>query len=117
MADDGNSIVIDPDGNIGTCEHFIDSHFFSHIDNPSIKNMEELKAWRLYEKPLDICSDCPLYPSCVRPSQCQEMSKCDPYYKEWRIRKHIQGLQNFYNKATNSNLNQELPRRLAENVN
>ena len=117
MADDGNSIIIDPDGNIGTCEHFIDSHFFSHIDNPSIKNMEELKAWRLYEKPLDICADCPLYPSCVRPSQCQEMSKCDPYYKEWRIRKHIQGLRNFYNKATNSNLNQELPRRLAENIN
>lgn len=117
MADDGRSVTISPDGEIGTCEHFTTNHFWTHIDNTSQKNFDELKAWRLYEEPLDICKDCPIYADCVRPSQCEEMSKCDEYYKEWRIRKHMQGLRNFYNKAIGGNQNQGLPRRLAENVN
>jgi radical SAM protein with 4Fe4S-binding SPASM domain len=114
MADDGTSVMIDPEGNIGTCEHLINSNFYSHIDNPLEKNFEELNKWRVYNEPLNICADCPLYPSCIRPTYCQEMGKCDEQYKEWRIRRHTFGMIQFYkrNKYPNNNM----PRRLSENV-
>lgn len=113
MADDGASVLIDPSGNIGTCEHFTDSHFWGHIDNPIKKNFDELKIWREYMPVLDICNDCPLYPICNRPAHCEEMSKCDEYYKEWRIRRHLNGIDQFH---SNMNGNTQLPYRLAENI-
>ena len=33
MADGDGSVVIAPDGNLGKCEHYIDSNFFGHIDS------------------------------------------------------------------------------------
>ena len=114
MADSGTSVTIDPDGNLGVCEHYIDSHFWGHIDYPFNRNKEELKIWKEYKKPLDICENCPIYPSCTRPEHCEEMGKCDEQYKEWRIRKHTQGVYRYYIKnKTNYN---EMPRRLAENI-
>lgn len=115
MADDGTSVTISPSGDLGTCEHLIDSHFWGHIDNPLKKDFSNLNIWRDYEKPLDICSDCPIYPSCTRPSYCIEMRKCDEQYKEWRIRKALIGLTKVYNGA--KGLNKKMPIKLAENVN
>lgn len=114
MADDGTSVLIDPSGNIGTCEHFVDSNFWGHIDNPLKKNFEELNKWRAYEPALDICDDCPIYPVCNRPTYCEEMSKCDEHYKKWRVRRHLMGLDYTYNNMSNSRNN--FPHRLAENI-
>ena len=114
MADDGNSVLIDPEGNMGTCEHFTNSHFFGNINNPVEKNFNELNIWREYNPPLDICADCPIYPSCIRPTHCEEMGKCDIYFKEWRINRHLNGLL-FPYMQTRNNMTQ-LPRRLSENV-
>ena len=98
MADHGTGITIDPDGNFGVCEHFVDSGFYSSIDNPEIKDYNILNSWREYEKPLDICKDCPIYASCLRLCNCIEMRKCNPQIKEWKIRKALYGLNDFYNK-------------------
>jgi radical SAM protein with 4Fe4S-binding SPASM domain len=116
MADDGTSVTISPDGDLGTCEHFTDSHFWGNIDNPMKKNFDNLNIWRDYEAPLDICSDCPIYPSCIRPSKCREMSNCDIEHKEWRIRKSIIGMIRAYKDIKGLNIN-KMPRKLAENVN
>lgn len=113
MADSGSSVMIAVDGRLGVCEHFIDTNFWGHVDNPSKKDFNELKCWKEYEKPLDICQDCPIYPSCIRPSKCVEMSKCDRFYKEWRIRKAVEGLKYFYKKSTTK---QMMPYKLAENI-
>lgn len=115
MADDGSSVLIDPSGNIGTCEHFVDSHFWGHIDDPLKKNFDELNIWREYMPVLDICKDCPLYPICNRPAYCEEMSKCDKYYQEWRIRRYLNGLDKTY--LDNKGLNNYMPYKLSENVN
>lgn len=115
MADSGDSVVISTDGDLGTCEHFIDDHFWSHVDNPSKKDFNMLKIWREYETPINLCADCPIYPSCIRPTHCVEMSKCDKYYKEWRIRRHIKGLLKAYSDYRTNN-NTRMPIRLAENV-
>ena len=115
MADDGSSVLIDPSGNLGTCEHLIDSNFWGHIDDPLQKNFDELNKWRCYESPIDLCEDCPLYPICNRPTYCEEMSKCDKYYQEWRIRRHLNGLDKAY--LGNKGLNNYMPYKLSENVN
>ena len=113
MADSGNSVLISVDGDLGTCEHFIDDHFWSHINNPSKKDFNMLNIWREYESPLSICDDCPIYPSCIRPSHCVEMSKCDECYKEWRIKKHIDGIIKIYE---NYKKNMPVVNTLAENI-
>jgi radical SAM protein with 4Fe4S-binding SPASM domain len=116
MADEGNSVLITPDGDLGTCEHFIDSYFWGNVTNPENKNFDNLHIWRLYEKPLHICDDCPLYPSCIRPSVCKEMGKCDEQIKEWKLRKHTLGMLNAYKDIKGMNFKQ-IPNKLNENVN
>ena len=113
MADDGKSILIGVNGDLGTCEHFEDSHFFSNINDPLNKNFNELNIWREYNPPLDICKDCPIYPSCIRPKYCEEMGKCDEYIKDWRIRRHMSGLDMLYNDYKG---NKVMPFKLSENV-
>lgn len=97
MADVGTHVTISPDGELGTCEHYIDSDFFGNIKSPQIKNFTILKEWRQYEPLLDICKDCPLYGDCLRPSKCVEMSKCSENIKKWKIRKATFELLNYYN--------------------
>lgn len=118
MADDGKSVTISPDGDLGTCEHLIDSNFWGNIEDPSKKDMNELLQWRNYEKPLEICKDCPIYPSCIRPSRCREMSKCDEQIKQWNLRKHTEGIIKMYKDSKrNTNNITILPYKLAENIN
>lgn len=114
MADDGESVMIAPGGELGTCEHLIDTNFWGHIDDPTTKNFEELNKWRTYEEPLLICQDCPIYPSCIRPTNCEEMGKCDEQYKEWRIRRLVSGMLAQY-RSIKHPVN-VMPKRLAENV-
>ena len=106
MVDDGRSITISPDGNIGLCEHYVDSDFMGTIDEGNNFNLDVIKSWRVYEKDLPICSDCPLYPSCIRTSKCEEQSKCYEEYKEWLIRKQIQGMRLTYYEIMRQNNNQ-----------
>lgn len=105
IADSGDSILISPNGDLGTCEHYISSDFWGHIKEPSKKDFEILKGWRVYEKPWEGCKNCPIYGSCLRPSKCEEMRKCDKRYKEWFIRKAIQGMLLFY--YNNRNMSDE----------
>lgn len=116
MADDGSSVIISPNGELGTCEHFIDSNFWGHIDDPSKKDFSQLNIWREYNKPLDICKDCPIYPSCVRPTACMEMGKCDEQYKEWRIRKELTGMIHFFEDSRNQGQRPMMQQRFSENV-
>lgn len=95
MADDGDSVVISPRGELGVCEHYTDRHFYSNIENPSLKNIDELKSWKEHND-LDICKDCPIYPKCVLPKLCTEMGKCDEHYKKWRISKVIRGIKDYF---------------------
>lgn len=97
MVDSGNSMTISPLGEFGLCEHCTTYDFWGKIDDPK-RDTELFKSWRVYEEPLDICNSCPLYGSCIRPSKCEEMSKCDIYYKEWKIKKAKRGLLYFYKK-------------------
>lgn len=76
LVDSGEGIIIDPNGNFGVCEHYIDSGFFSHIDDPNKKDFEILKQWRDYSQAGEICKDCSIYPSCLRVKQCTDENIC-----------------------------------------
>lgn len=95
MADDGASVLIDPLGRIGTCEHYLDKDFFGNI-NTSDRNMKILEEWHEYMPDLDICKDCPVYADCLRPRKCLELSHCDPIIKEYRKRSYELGLRRMY---------------------
>jgi uncharacterized protein len=95
MADDGSSILIEPNGKIGTCEHYLDSDFFGDI-NTSNREMQVLKDWHDYLDDLDICKDCSIYADCLRPKKCVELMHCDAMVKQNRIDNYKTGLKRFY---------------------
>lgn len=82
--DSGSGIVINPDGGIGLCEHFVDSRHISHIDNPNDKDFQEIKSWRNYIKcDQEICKDCKLKPTCLKAVDCPDQVLCSIYQKEY----------------------------------
>ena len=85
MVDGTDSILIGPRGDIGLCEHYTTDHFFSHIDNYEEKNWEEIKAFRTYLEPTELCKTCPLLPSCLRIDLCHDIRYCDEHVKQWRL--------------------------------
>lgn len=85
MVDSGNGVIISPNGDIGLCEHYIDSDFISHIDNPLQKNWNIIKSWRNYVEPSSLCNDCPLFPTCLKMHKCPDETTCDVYEKEYKI--------------------------------
>lgn len=95
MADDGHSILIDPIGRIGTCEHYLDKDFFGDI-NKRDRNLQILKEWHEYMPDLDICANCPIYADCLRPNKCLELRHCDEVIKQYRTKEYEIGLKQFY---------------------
>ena len=95
MADDGSSVMIDPMGRMGTCEHYLDKDFFGNINNTEW-DMQVLKDWHVYLDDLDICSNCPVYADCLRPKKCMELKHCDNVIKNYRIKEFESGLKRFY---------------------
>lgn len=79
MVDSGEAITINPRGDIGICEHYIDKNFIGHIDTPYEKDMEVLKAWRDYTAYTEICDDCQAYPQCLRVKQCPDEVPCEKH--------------------------------------
>lgn len=85
MVDSDNSILISPRGEIGLCEHYTTDHFFSTIDNYEEKNWDEIKAFRTYLEPNELCKTCPLLPNCLRIDLCHDIRYCDEHVKKWRL--------------------------------
>ena len=85
MVDAGNGVMISPDGNVGLCEHYIDSDFFSHIDTPDQKDWAIIKSWRNYKPAQEMCKTCPLYPACLKVIKCSDEMDCDEAQKQYNL--------------------------------
>lgn len=105
MVDSGTGVMISPDGNIGLCEHYIDSDFFSHIDNPEKKDWDIIKSWRDYRPAQDICKTCPLYPTCLKMTKCSDEIDCDKAEQEYLIYKEKEGMKIMWKKFRNRSCN------------
>lgn len=103
MIDSGDAVCIYPRGEISVCEHYLEDHFVSHIDNPNKKNWDILKAWRDYLEPNELCKDCPIRPSCLRAKGCTDGIPCFPKKKEFHIDHHKLAIISMYNSSKNQN--------------
>ena len=97
MADSGHSITILPDGNIGLCEHYIDSDFIGHIDTETF-NQELIKSFSLTAPEINECANCFNYPDCIMLKRCNSTSKCFPQYVADTRKKVQQKMINTYTK-------------------
>lgn len=105
MVDSGTGVMISPDGNIGLCEHYIDSDFLSHIDNPEKKDWNIIRSWRGYRQAQDICKSCPLYPACLKMEKCSDEIDCDKAEQEYLIYKEKQGMRYMWERFKNKSCN------------
>lgn len=103
MCDNGRAVLICPDGDIGLCEHYSESEFWGHVDNPENKDWDMIKSWKVLREPLEICKTCPYYPDCVRLDKCTELRNCDEYIKQWRMREQKYLVRNVFNAWCRNN--------------
>ena len=97
-ADDGHSVMILPDGNIGLCEHHTDDEYIATVDRP-VYDFEKIKAWKEQSPELDICKDCFFWPTCIKIVRCEEQHGCNIYEKQLKINKEKMVLHNYFKQA------------------
>lgn len=108
MVDDGSSIIIMPDGRLGLCEHYETDHFVGDISEPTKIDIEEVKAWREMSDYKEICDDCPYKPACLKCKLCPDYKICDPWEKEYKLKRIQEDLRFAYEdwlKQFNNNNN------------
>jgi len=84
MADGDGGVVIAPDGNLGKCEHYIDSNFFGHIDSEE-HNEAILRKFKERRADIDACATCFCYPQCIRLVMCADDFGCTPGNQQYRL--------------------------------
>lgn len=102
MVDDGKSVVIMPDGQLGVCEHYENEHFVGHIDNPVDIDMNEVRSWREMSEYTDICADCPYKPACLKCKLCPDHKVCDIHEKEYVLHRTREDLKLIYKNWINN---------------
>lgn len=85
MADDNGGVVVAPDGNLGKCEHYIDSNFFGHIDSEE-RDETVIRKFKERRADIDACATCPYYPQCIRLTMCEpEPTICTPGRQQYLL--------------------------------
>ena len=101
--DGENAIMIVPDGHLGLCEQYVESHFFGHIDSDEW-DQEVIRQSREYQEEIPECDTCALYPKCQRPKICQENEICFKEEREYKIHIIQQKMLNEYKKLVAENI-------------
>lgn len=96
MVDGGNSLNIHPDGTLGLCEHYIDSDILGNIED-DVYDMDIIHSWREYITD-DFCKNCPIYPSCIRVTKCNDLKSCDVWFQKFRLRHSLLDLETTYDE-------------------
>lgn len=76
MADDGRSVVINTDGNLSLCEHFIDSESYGSIYGRPV-NRDVLNRFMERQNLVTECKSCFYRPQCIRLKMCLPEGMCD----------------------------------------
>lgn len=94
MCDSRKSLVISPKGDIGVCEHYIDSNFIGSIysletNDTMLQKLSELK------EPFESCITCPLFPECHFLKYCDaNYQNCTEERKNFKINELIKAIKN-----------------------
>lgn len=79
MADNGHSIVINPNGELSLCEHYYDGDevIGDIYHNSRSHNKEIINSWRVRPPERKECNDCCFYPQCYELKKCPLGSICN----------------------------------------
>ena len=94
--DNGESVIIVPDGHLGKCEHCIDREFFGHIDS---EEREEAIIRKFKERRAEIeaCATCFYYPQCIRLVMCEKYF-CSPEYQQEHLHETMEAMKYEYER-------------------
>lgn len=83
MAESSSVLLISPQGNIGSCQHNIDSDFYSSIyDSPLNINFNIKRKWKKRMPEIVECKSCTFYPLCKRLLHCESYNfECNEMYR------------------------------------
>jgi len=95
MADNGHSVVIEPSGHIGKCEHYSEDHFIGHINSEDV-DQAMLNSFREYWDEIDACGTCFDYPNCFRLKLCEDNTHCYPENRDGKLDKIRQSMLKTY---------------------
>lgn len=84
MGNSGKSVVINPWGQVGLCEHYSETEMIGNIYKDEY-DKKVIDDWNERFDMIDLCEDCPLFPSCYRLKKC-ENSFCNKFKKELKIK-------------------------------
>ena len=72
--DSEDAVMIVPDGHLGLCDSYLDSHFIGHIDSEEFDQKAAMQL-REYCEEIPECDTCAYYPKCYRLKICTITSK------------------------------------------
>lgn len=99
MADNGHSVVIEPSGNIGKCEHYSEDHYIGHIDSDDCDEAM-VERFRECHEEVEACATCFDYPNCIRLKLCEDYTYCYPEARDDRLNKIRQSMLKTYQNYT-----------------
>ena len=99
MADNDHSVVIEPSGNIGKCEHYSEDHFIGHIGSDN-RDEEMVERFRECHDEIEACATCFDYPNCIRLKLCEDNAYCYPEMREDKLNKIRQSMLKTYQNYT-----------------
>ena len=102
MVDSGEDVMIVPDGHLGSCGHYVDSHFFGHIDSDDW-DQDIIRQSREYLKEISECDTCAYYPRCYRLKICEMKKVCFKENREDFIASIRQKMLNEYRELKKEN--------------
>ncbi len=84
MADDKHSTLINPEGGLARCEHYVNDYLWGTIYEPQYAS-SAFGDWKSINKHTTACVSCPYYIECLSPEKCiVDMSVCDCFDRELR---------------------------------
>ena len=94
--DDGESVLIVPDGHLGKCEHCIDREFYGHIDSEE-RDEAIIRKFKERRAEIEACATCFYYPQCIRLVMCEKYF-CSPEYQQEHLHETMEAMKYEYER-------------------
>lgn len=106
MAENSNSIVITPEGNLGVCEHYSETELIGHMDSPD-RDQAVIESFRVNRDDVPECDTCFHYPECMRLKKCPYFIPCMDAERTAQRRAVSAAMRNEYKRWLNKNAEAE----------
>ncbi len=94
MANDDASVLINPQGLLGKCEHYAFDHLVGDL-SCGVTDKEQVMYWKERET-LPNCRKCSFYPSCLRLKKCDPQLYCYDLFLKAKKKKAILNIKQVY---------------------